>query len=268
MKSEKAHELTPLQAREFRLQLQHAREEALKDAEAFEGIIHIIERLGLFLSRKVQDLGKYKDAMSEVVKHSALATDIPVKWRNVHTPFSLLYELVRNGRNDALHIGAFARHLTTHAIELALILEDALRMIDHTNYVSDYMISEPVCAELWHPVSFVRQRMLTNSFSYLPVSNAESKWCLVSDLEVAKYLQGYPESDSKPNDEQRSAERKRRLAKPLNEATEIKLCPARCVTREMPIVQALEKFNGVPLLVVSDTKEPKLEGMLTAFDLL
>lgn len=37
--------LTPEQAREFRLEFQHAREDALKDAEAFEGIIHVVERL-------------------------------------------------------------------------------------------------------------------------------------------------------------------------------------------------------------------------------
>ena len=264
--------LTSEQSREFRLQLQHAREDALKDAEAFDGIIHVVERLGLFLSRKVQDLGKYKLKVSAVAEHSALASDIPAVRRDVHTPFSLLYDMVRNGRNDALHIGAFARHLTTHAIELALILEDALRMIDHTKYVSDYMVPEPVCAELWHPVSFVRQRMLTNSFSYLPTWNTETmEWCLVSDLAVAKYLQGYPESDPDPNDEQRSAERKNRLVTPLKEA-KIERRPAKCVSRGMTIVGALEMFDGVPLLVMSDTKEadkaPKLEGMLTAFDLL
>ena len=43
------------------------------------------------------------------------------------TPFSRLYDLVQDARNDALHQGAFARHLTIHAIGLALILEDALR---------------------------------------------------------------------------------------------------------------------------------------------
>lgn len=37
-----------------------------------------------------------------------------------------LYDLVEQGRNEALHQGAFARHLAEHAIELALALEDAL----------------------------------------------------------------------------------------------------------------------------------------------
>jgi len=127
--------LTPQQSREFRLQLQQAREFALKDAEAFGGIIHVVERLGQFLFPEGRGLGDYKSAISKVAKDSALATDVPAERRDVHTPFSLLYDMVKNGRNDALHIGAFARHLTTHAIELALILEDALRMTEHTNRV-------------------------------------------------------------------------------------------------------------------------------------
>jgi len=39
-------DMTPEAARDFRLQLQVARERALKDAEAFDGIIHVVERLG------------------------------------------------------------------------------------------------------------------------------------------------------------------------------------------------------------------------------
>ena len=144
---------------------------------------------------------------------------------------------------------------------LALILEDALRMIEHTNAVSDYMVREPVCAELWHPVSFVRQRMLTNSFSFLPVKVAPRQWCLVTDVQVAKYLQG-----------RSNTQRKQRLATTLKKAKEIELLPARCVSGEMPIVDAVKMFDGVPLLVVLESeapaKEAKLEGMLTAFDLL
>ena len=52
--------------------------------------------------------------------------------------------------------------------------------------VSDYMVRDLVCAQLWQPISLVPQRMLTNSFTYLPVQDAKGQWCLVSDLEVAK----------------------------------------------------------------------------------
>lgn len=259
--------LTPEQAHEFRLQFQRAREDALKDAEAFEGIIHVVERLGQFLTREVRALGGYKLAVTKVAEHSALAIDVPAKRRNVHMPFSLLYGIVKNGRNDALHIGAFARHLTTHAIELALILEDALRMIENPdmekgNFISDYMVREPVCAELWHPVSFIRQRMLTNSFSYLPVKDAAGQWCLVSDLQIARYLQGCS-----------NRQRNVRLAKTLEEAlkeTELVLPPAKYLNDAVSIDAALKMFDvdGKLILVFRNTEQEKPVGILTAFDLL
>jgi CBS domain-containing protein len=249
--------MTPEAARDLRLQLQHAREDALKDAEAFDGIIHVVERLGSFCLGRVESLFRYQTKVEEVASSSSLATDIPNQWRGVHTPFSLLYDMVRDARNDAMHIGASARHLTTHAIELALILEDALRMRENSKYVSDFMVRDPVCAHLWQPVSFVRQQMLTNSFSYLPVKNAEGHWCLVADLQVAKYLQG-----------QTNAERKRRLAQPLGEATEIALISATRLTSNEPIDSALENFDGRPLLVFRDDAKSELTGILTAFDLL
>ncbi len=241
-------------ARDFRLQLQAARENALKDAEAFEGIIHVVERLGSFCLGRVGDLGKYQTIVEEVASYSPLASELPSQWRNVHTPFSLLYDIVRNARNDAMHSGVSARHLTTHAIELALILEDALRMSEDGKYISDYMVRDPVCAHLWQPVSFVRQHMLTNSFSYLSVKDG-NQWYLVSDLEVAKYLQD-------------PAERKARLATPLGEATEITLIQATCLSDKTPVDAALMSMNGTPILAFRDDTFAELTGILTAFDLL
>jgi hypothetical protein len=55
-------------ARPFADQLRTAREAALKDAEAFDGIIHAIERLGSFLMGSTLDLGKYKDHLSKIVR--------------------------------------------------------------------------------------------------------------------------------------------------------------------------------------------------------
>ena len=259
-------------AREFRIQLQQAREGAVKDAEAFDGIIQVVECLGSYCLGRVAPLGKLQPKVEEVAIRSVLA-DLP-GLRNVHTPFSVLYDLVRNARNDAMHQGAYARHLTTHAIELALVLEDALRMIEqdkkNSSVVSDYMVRDLVCADLWQPISLVRQRMLTNSFSYLPVQDANGKWCLLSDLGVAKYLQGCP-----------NRERNKRLATGLATALEkagIKLRRAKRVNETMSIDNALEKFDEEPIhepmLVFSDgakegdNAKAKPVGILTAFDLL
>jgi hypothetical protein len=254
-------------ARDFRIQFQQAREGAVKDAEAFEGIIHVVERLGSFCLGRVECLNKYYEPLWEqVARHSWLAAD---GCRNVHTPFSLLYTLVKDARNDAMHQGASARHLTTHAIELALVFEDALRMIEKnmkgSMVVSDYMIRDLVCADLWQPISLIRQRLLTNSFTYLPVEKA-GQWCLLSDVQVAKYLQGCS-----------NTERKKRLAEQLS-AAGFELCRAKRVNETMSIDKALEKFDDEPIhepiLVFrdgakeGDNANAKPVGILTAFDLL
>jgi CBS domain-containing protein len=249
--------MTPAAARHFRLELQQARENALKDAEAFEGIIHVVERLGSYRSGSVEGLGKYLPKLGEIAEGSALANELPAQYRHLHTPFRLLFDIVRDARNDALHIGSFARHLTTHAVELSLVLEDALRSYEDNKYIADYMVRDPICAQLWQPVSFVRQQMLTNSFSYLPVLDGGGHWCLLSDLEVARYLQGVS-----------NGERKRRLATPLGDAKEIALIPADRLSDATSLDEALKTFNGQPILVFREQKDGELVGILTSFDLL
>jgi hypothetical protein len=150
-------------------QLRDARENALRDAEAFDGIIQVLERLGSLLLGEIGTLDKYRKVITNKVDGSALAKDIPEDWRDVHIPFSRLYELVRIARNDALHQGAFARHLTIHAIELSLVLEDALMSSLDNPTVGDFMVRNPICAELWQPISYIRQQMLASSFSFLPI---------------------------------------------------------------------------------------------------
>ena len=85
----------------------------------------VVERLGSFLYEKVGDLGKYKKHLEQLAIKSPLAWAVPQECES-HIPFSQLYDVVRIARNDALHQGAFARHLTTHAIEISIVLEDAL----------------------------------------------------------------------------------------------------------------------------------------------
>jgi hypothetical protein len=178
----------------FADQLRAARHAALKDAEDFDEIIHVVERLGSYLTKeKFADVGdygslkKYKPSLVELAaSNSGLAFCLPVLFRNVLTPFDQLYELVSTARNDAMHQGAFARHLTVHAIELAIILEDALTNLKNPA-VCDFMVRNPVCAELWQPIGLIRQQMLVNSYSYLPVLR-DKHWYLISDVEIAIYL--------------------------------------------------------------------------------
>lgn len=241
----------------FSAQLREARENALRDSEAFDEIIHVVERLGSFLCRKIIHLGGYKGKIVRNASHSALAESIPNRWRDVHIPFSLLYDLVTDARNDALHQGAFARRLTGHAIELSLVLEDALkRSLDHPT-MGAYMVRNPVCAELWQPISFVRQQMLASSFSFLPVKRG-AEWCLVSDLEIANYLGA------------EISGRRQRLAHGLN-VLEERLYPAKLCAAETSLEKALGMLDGSqrPLLVYrKDGEHQSLIGIITPFDLL
>ena len=189
-------EMDPQVALYFRNEFRDARDVALKDAEGYQQILFVLERFGAYLfeggcceerelqeekcfernkDKKAKGLGVYKKYITALVKkHHPLEKhrEKKSKWtglyRDSHTAFGSLYDMVMHGRNDALHQGAFARTLTLHLVEVALFLEDTLMAITDRN-ITDYMVRNPVYAYAWQPVSFVRQMMLANSFSYIPV---------------------------------------------------------------------------------------------------
>jgi CBS domain-containing protein len=245
-------------------QLRSARLAALADSEAFDEIVHVVERLGSYLCGKIADLGKYRVALSSLAQGSWLA-DPRVEFRALLTPFSELYELVRIARNDALHQGASARHLTKHAVELAIILEEALGTGMNPT-VGDFMVRNPVCAQLWQPIGFIRQQMLASSYSYLPVLGSGGKWFVVSDVSVARFLGA-----------DREGHRKSRLGESLCEASANErrlLTSVPDLSADARLEEALEvlKDHSVMLVTRKGQKDPpagaELLGILTAFDLL
>jgi hypothetical protein len=274
----------------FLRQFRTARTMALRDAEAFDEIIFVVEKIGFAETmggysprcvdsmRKIAggqvttavtscsvkpkpDLDTYRQPLDEIAKNSALAYYIPGKHRTWHTPFYNLYEVVRAGRNDAMHQGVFARHLTNHAVELALIFEDAL--MSSLNVVADFMVREPVCAQQLQPLSFARQQMLANSFSYLPVFIG-NKWKLLSDYNVARFLRTVP-----PEQTAVARERKDRLATLVRDA--IAADPsiveeAVTVNPDEQVNETIRSINSKPLLVVDN--QNNLVGILTSYDLL
>jgi hypothetical protein len=240
----------------FRDAFREARAVAQQDAEGFHEILFALERFGSHLAKGILDLGQYKKQIETVAKKSPLAVEIPNKWRDYQLPFSVLYDLVRAARNDALHQGAFARHLTDHAVQLSLIIEDAL--MENGKLVSDYMVRGVTCASLWQPVSFARQQMLANSFSYLPLliqRDGQSAWHLLPDRSIVKYLQG---------------DRNQHLAKSIEEAIKdgLQVEPAQSCFVDVTVAQTLDTFNGKPLLIVGKEEPHLLIGIVTAFDLL
>jgi len=241
----------------FAGQLRDARGNALRDSEAFDEVIHVVERLGSFRLGAIVDLGRYKENLVELARQSALAVDIPSDHPEVHVSFPRLYDLVQHARNDALHHGAVARRMTGQVIQLSIVLEDALRRSSEYPTVGDYMVRSVVCAEEWQPISYIRQQMLANSFSFLPVE-IEKQWCLVSDLEIATFL-GADET-----------QRRKLLAKTLK-ASGMELKPAKRCTPGTALCSALETLGGDqrPLVVCLDgSGQSPIAGILTAFDLL
>ena len=243
----------------FRDQLKEARAAALRDGEAQQEIILTLERLGAYLLGSMANLGKYEDVIAKLAGHSPMATDVPSTLPELHTTFARKYQIIRRGRNAAVHEGAFARHLAVTAVELALVLEEAIM---HGSYqVRDFMVRNPVCAYLWQPLSFIRQTMLANSFSYLPVATGEEPqpfWQVISDSRLARYLR----ADGEPSRDL--------LVQKLSNAVESKrlqLLPVQSCGPEDPLDAVLQGADGLPVMVISPGGR-QLLGILTPFDLL
>ena len=239
---------------EFRV----ARVNASRDTEAYDEIIHALERLGSGLAPGKENLKDYEQKIIALCLNSPIAQEIPGEYKDWHIPVHRLYDVVRKARNDAFHQGAFARHLTNHAIELAIILEDALTAKVEAKLVGDFMVREPVCALLWQPLSYVRQQMLVSSFSCLPLRRADGKWCLISDVNAAKYLGRNYE------------ERKRRLAQTVKAAIEdgLGVDEVTLIHANDPVDEVLSPSASSPALVCRRGNEAEIVGIITAYDLL
>jgi hypothetical protein len=243
----------------FRDLFRDARSVALKDAEGFDATFFALERFGRFLLESEGNLGKYKEDISDKAKDSPLAGEIPIAWPDFHTRFNDLYDQLQVARNSAFHEGAVARHITSHAVLLSMILEDALMKNRHR--IGDFMVRMPACACMWHPLSFIRQTLLANSFSYLPVNNgteAEPDWKLISDCALAGFLRAGGDS-----------ERKKRLSMTLRDALKsgISLIPPYICHSDTTVQEVITSCEHHPVLIVSaDNKQ--LLGIATAFDVL
>lgn len=240
----------------FLEELRHARGIAAADNEGFQGLLFAFEGLGMRLTNEMIHLGGYREAITDFASESALFTEGPSEW---HTPFPSLYQYVKDARNDAMHQGAFARNLAAHAVQMALVLEDAL--MEKLSTVSEVMVRNPIVALPWQPVSFVRQQMLSNGYSYVPIwitTNGKPRWCLLWEGELARYLRLG-----------QNKERKRRLAMSVETASkgnQLKLIAASTCSPDLSILAAVKRFKGNPLLVV-DSKG-NIMGILSAADLL
>lgn len=254
----------------FRDEFRGARAAALKDAEGYQQILFVLERFGSYMLGRVADLGAYEKCIRTLVnKHH------PFKGKpseDYHIAFDSLYHMVREGRNDAMHQGAVARNLTLRSLELSLMLEDALMSASSSKKIGDYMVRNPVRAYAWQPISFVRQMMLENSFSYIPVymekeDTKEEAWHIIADYHIATYLQSAANRNCY----------KERLAQPIKDA----IGPGKMVREEAFTACCDETAGKVlkrikeksteekPILVVKKRDNcDELLGIATAHDLM
>lgn len=245
----------------FRDQLRAARAAVLKDSEAYDEVVLVLERLGRYLLRTREiGLSKYERTLTSLATNSPLADAIPSQYRECHLPFATLFDLVRDARNSAVHEGAVARHLSANALEVALILEDAL--MSNSRTIGDFMVRDPRVALPWQPLSMIRQVMLSHSFSYLPVRTPDpsGQWRVVADFELARFFR--EASDA--------SQRHARMAMPLRDAVErgqVELREVTCVGALTRIDEILGKIDALPTLVIEDSNA-ELIGIVTAFDLL
>lgn len=228
----------------------------LQDAEGFTELLFAIERVGSLVSKKLGSLDTYEASLRAIASNSPLSEAVPLAHPELHRPMDRLYPLVQRARNDALHQGAYARHLASHAVELAIILEDSL-MAD-ARLVGDFMVTSPVCAQTWQPLSYARQQMLEHSYSYLPIQ-IEQGWRLLSDAAVARVVRGARDYD----------DRKKRLTATILETTVsygLELVVPRVATFTDPVTEFLTSGDPLPVLIVGANRE--LLGLVTPFDLL
>lgn len=246
----------------FRNDLRDARAKALLDSEGFSDIVFAIERFGAHLRPGRTGLHEYKEAIAEYVLPPHVVADNGEADLTWHVPFDRLYDLVRRGRNDALHQGAYARSLTDHAVRLSILIEDGLMYRE--SRVGDFMVRDASVALGWQPISSIRQTMLMKSFSYLPLRaewDDPPTWRVISDYQLATFLR---ESGT-------NRERQNRLAMSVEEAiTEANLVASNAVTCTVSedIANVLARGEHRFLLVVDEQDPGRLVGVMTPYDLV
>ena len=244
----------------FRDQFRAARYYALEDSEGYEKILFVLERLGSYLSSdKESGLGNYKCKIRQLVN--------PEKGTSVSgfIDFDTLYDMVKNGRNDALHQGAIARIMTSHSVQLCIMLEDALMNSaerEEDRKIKDYMTRNPICAYLWQPMAFVRQTMLEYSFSYLPF-RCGACWYVVSDFNIVRYLADCNHTNNCIR------KKLRRTLECAIESKQICYKKAEVVSPDKMLDELLKEVGCRKWpIVVKPSEHEELVGIVTPFDLM
>lgn len=245
--------------------LREARYAALADAEGFQQMCFAIEALGKRLNPRAISLGGCRNQLEKLANSSALLPEATDEQRAIK-PFHALFISLKEARNDAMHTGAYARHVAADAVTLCLVLEDALmkekKLTEEVQRltVGDFMVSTPVVVHPWQTVEHARQLMLLNSFSYLPIWH-EKRWWLVSDMEMARYLRPLWPAQ---------ARLKQTLAQAQAQGEGLPFVRASPVHKGVLVLDLLRKPRRPGLWLVTEKGYPPghLAGVLSPFELM
>ncbi len=113
--SRAVHEvIAPATAIHFRGELRRARERALSDGEGYQPILFAVERLGRQLWPTRNTLGGFACCFRDLVKqHHPLAGEGA---DDHELAFAQRYDIVREARNDAMHIGTANRRESSRSV--------------------------------------------------------------------------------------------------------------------------------------------------------
>ena len=237
----------------YRDEIRKARYAVTEEGAGYEVIVQAVERLGAYLwnpkrKKGFGDLGKYKEVLRDLIP----------------TDFDRVYERIRNGRNAGVHQGAEARPLIQNAVELAIMLEHALRETSEMSKAREVMASPVVRTYTWEPVAQARQKMLAESYSALPLwqekcEGCEGGWFVITADAIVKWLQDAPSNTCRKERE------KMQLAEAIGGGLEAtKACKKR---PEDKIKLPNDGWSG-GVLLVTNGEQHDLIGIVTAFDLL
>ena len=163
----------------FAREMRDARAKALADAEGWQDLIYVFERLAKFATRSQKTTIGNRDAksiFSDIINHG---------FPRAHQQ-RLLLDQVIEGRNSEFHGGAAARRFARHCVEFSFLLEDGLK--NFMNKTLGSIMSSPVISvEPWQMQADVRRLMLENSFTWVPIKEGNI-WRVASDHALVVFL--------------------------------------------------------------------------------
>ena len=134
--------------------------------------------------------------------------------------------------------------------------------MENMKTAADLMIRDVCYADIDHPMSYIRQRMLVNAFSYLPVIKTDRSVWMLSDFAIARWLR-------QMSWEQQKGALVRTLKTVVEDtADSLELVKPISLPSETSIADLAKSLSSMPILLHEPKNKKKIVGLISAFDLL